>query len=456
MKYDLTSVISSIIKAKGEDIIDRPDEFMRVLEASAPDTKDYAPTIYAALVNGAVMMIAQAKNDDSIGQTNAVKIAIEILINEANADKDMAIEVSVSFAAAFGYVFGEEKSESQLIEDAKAHITKNEFAEAIKLLNTLDAKGNKEAAFLLANIYYKGIGTGISYKKAIAYLEKAGTPDALNMLARMYVDGNGCTKDYSKAVSLWEKAAGMGSYTAEYQLAMIYMNGILGVKADMNKAVMYIKSAAGKGFAPAIKALNALPKEHKAVTAEEIKELEALADSGDIKAVYKLANCYFKGDGVRQSKAKAIELYTRAAQLGHFASMIALITRYTMDSGIVPCWSCAKYWYDKAKAVSSDKLTAIHPDLVKGEELYNKVPKNAKNKRERYEEAAKLGYITAYTAIGKMYKVKSKAIPYLKLASDAGDTEAVELLLTMLDDTSEKEHYTKLLEYLNNVIEAVK
>lgn len=455
MKYDLTSVISSILNAKGEDIIDRPDEFIRVLEASAPDTKDYIPTIYAALVNGAVMMIAQAKNDDAVGQTNAVKIAIEILINEANADKDKAIEVSVSFAAAFGYVFGEKKSESQLIEDAKAHIAKSEFAEAIKLLNTLDTKGNKEAAFLLANIYYKGIGTGISYKKAIAYLERAGTPEALNMLARMYVDGNGCTKDYAKAIRLWEKAADMGSYTAEYQLAMIYMNGILGVKADMKRAVAYIKSAATKGFAPALKALNALPKEHKTLTAGEIRELEALADSGDIKAVYKLANCYFKGDGVSQSKSKAVELYTRAAREGHFASMIALVTRYTMDSDIIPCWSCASYWYDKAKSISAEKLAAIHPDLVKGEELYNKVPKTAKNKRERYEEAAKLGYITAYTAIGKMYKVKAKAISYLKLASDAGDIEAVELLLTMLDDTNEKEHYTKLLEYLKNATEAV-
>ena len=127
MKYDLTSVISSIIKAKGEDIIDRPDEFLRVLLASAPDTEPLAPTIYAALVNGAVMMIAQGKNDDAVGQTNSVKIAIEILINEAGADKDKAIEVAVSFAAALGYVFGEEKSDTQLIEDAKAHIQKKEY-----------------------------------------------------------------------------------------------------------------------------------------------------------------------------------------------------------------------------------------------------------------------------------------------------------------------------------------
>ncbi|MBE6574157.1 MAG: sel1 repeat family protein [Ruminococcaceae bacterium] len=451
MKYDLTSVISSIIKAKGEDIIDRPDEFIRVLEASAPDTKDYVPTIYAALLNGAVMMIAQAKNDDAIGQTNAVKIAIEILINESNADKDMAIEVSVSFATAFGYVFGEEKSEAQLIEDAKAHISKQEYKEAIKLLNTLDAKGNREAAFLLANIYYKGIGTGVSYKKAISYLEKADTPDALNMLARMYVDGNGCTKDYSKAISLWEKAAKLGSYTAEYQLAMIYMNGILGVKADIKKAVAYIKSSASKGFAPAIKALNALPKEHKATNTDEISELEILSNNGDVKATYKLANCYFKGDGVKQNKSIAVELYTKSAKLGHFASMIALITRYTMDSDIVPCWTLAKYWYDEAKSFSKEKLAVIHPDLIKGEELYLKVPKTAKNKRERYEEAAKLGYITAYTEIGKMYKIKAKAIPYLKLAADAGDLEAIELLLPMLEDSEEVDRYTKLQHYINSI-----
>lgn len=452
MKYDLTSVISSIIKAKGEDIIDRPDEFMRVLLASAPDTEPLAPTIYAALVNGAVMMIAQGKNDDAVGQTNSVKIAIEILINEAGADKDKAIEVAVSFAAALGYVFGEEKSDTQLIEDAKAHIQKKEYDEAIKLLNGLDAKGNSDAAFLLANIYYNGIGVPVSYKKTISFLEKAKTPDSINMLARLYAEGKGCTKDTKKAVSLWEEAASLGSATAEYQLGAIYLNGILGIKADIKKATAYIKSSAKKGFAPAQKALSALPKEHTALTVDEISELEEASNKGDIKAAYSLANAYFKGDGVLQSKTKAIELYTKAANDGHFPSMVALITRYTIDASIVPVWTAAKYWYEKAKSTNKAKLNVIHPDLITGEELYLKVPKTAKNKRERYEEAAKKGYVTAYTEIGKMYKIDSKAVPYLKLAADRGDKEALELLIPKLTDQKESEAYQKLLDYVNTVV----
>ncbi|MBR5515381.1 MAG: sel1 repeat family protein [Clostridia bacterium] len=455
MKYDLSLILSSIISAKGEDIIDRPKDFLRVLCASAPDAKYYAPVIEAALVNGAVMMIAQAKNDDSIGQTNAVKIAIEILMNEAGIDKDRAIEVSVAFAAAFGYVFGEEKSEQQLIEDAKAHISKKEYAEAIKLLNSLDAKNNADARFLLANIYYNGIGVPVSYKKAIAFLEKSQNADSLNMLARIYAEGKGCTKNNAKAIEIWEKAAALGSAVAEYQLGAIYLNGILGVKTDIKKASDYIKSSAKKGFSPAQKALVALPREHRELSENEISQLEALSDGGDIKATYSLANAYFKGDGVLQSKAKAIELYTKAAKEGHFASMVVLITRYTMDASIIPVWSAALYWYEKAKAVNKDKLAAIHTELVHGEELFKKVPKTAKNKREHYEEAAKKGYITAYTEIGKMYKTNSKAIPYLKSAADRGDKEALELLIPMLTDEKEIESYTKLLNYVNSTLEVL-
>lgn len=452
MKYDLASVISSIINAKGEDIIDRTDEFMRVLTVSAPDCKSYAPAIEAALVNGAVMMIAQAKNDDAIGQTNAAKIAIEILINEADIDKDTAIEVCVAFGTAFGYVFGGEKTEAQLIEDAKAHISKKEYEEAVKLLNTLDAKNNSEAQYLLANIYYNGIGVPVSYKKAIAYLERSGNADSLNMLARLYVEGKGCTKNNTKAIELWQKAAQLGSPAAEYQLGVIYLNGILGVKTDIKKAVAYIRSSAKKGFAPAQKALSALPKEHTALSQDEIAELEALSDNGDIKSTYSLANAYFKGDGVLQSKNKAIELYTKAAKEAHFASMIVLITRYTMDADITPAWSVAKYWYEKAKSIDRAKLAAIHPDLMKGEELFLSVPKTAKNKRERYEEAAKAGYITAYTAIAKMYRANDKALPYLKSAADAGDKDALELLISKLTDETEKESYQKLLDYVNSIL----
>ncbi|MBR4881215.1 MAG: sel1 repeat family protein, partial [Clostridia bacterium] len=426
MNHYLASAITSIIDAKGENIIDNKEEFMRIFTASTKGCEDISEAVRTALVTGAVDIVAQAKNDDNLGQENATRIAIEILMAEGYGKED-AINVATAFGIAFGFSYGKEKTEDQLLEDAYAHITKQEYEEAIKLLKHLTAKNNSGAYLLMGEMHYNGIGTPKSYKKAIECFEKADNGDAYSKLAVMYAYGYGCDKNFAKAMEYWDKGAKLGNSVCEYQLAMVYLNGIAGIAKDIVKASAYIKSAASKGFAPAQKALSVLPKEYTEKTDAEITELEKAINEGDVKALYTLANCYFKGDGVPQSKSKAIDLYTEAAKNGHLPSQLVLITRYTMDKDIPKAWSVAEYWYNKA-AVNKAKLSALHTELVKGEELYHSIPKNAKNKRERYEEAGKLGYISAYTAIAKMYRGGEKALPWLELAAEAGDIEALELI----------------------------
>ena len=449
MNHYLTSAITSIIDAKGENIIDNREAFMNIFTASTIGCEDICPAIEIALATGAVMIIAQAKNDDNEGQENATKIAIKILMSEGVA-KDTAINVATSFGVAFGYSYGKEKTDDQLLEDAYAHVAKKEYDEAIKLVKYLMTKGDSGAYLLMGELHYGGVGTPKSYKKAIECFEKAASGDAYSKLAVMYAYGYGCDKSFAKAIEYWNKGADMGNAVCEYQLAMVYLNGIAGIAKDIAKASGYIKSAASKGFAPATKALAALPKEYTEKTDAEIKALEADAANGDIKATYTLANCYFKGDGVPQSKVKAVELYTDAAKKGHFPSQLVLITRYTMDKDIPKAWSVAEYWYNKASA-NKAKLSALHTELVRGEELFNSVPKTAKNKRERYEEAGKLGYIPAYTAIARMYRGGEKALPWLTLAADAGDIEALELMLKR--DEIDRDRYQRIYDYVNNLLE---
>ncbi|MBR6514131.1 MAG: sel1 repeat family protein [Clostridia bacterium] len=449
MNHYLASAITSIIDAKGENIIDNKEEFMNILTASTKGLGDITEAVRVALITGAVDIVAQAKNDDNIGQENATRIAIEILMAEGFS-KDDAIDVATAFGTAFGFSYGKEKTEDQLLEDAYAHISKQEYDAAVKLLKQLIAKNNSDAYLLMGELYYNGIGVSKSYKKAIECFEKSATGDAYSKLAVMYAYGYGCDKNFTKAMEYWNKGAELGNAVCEYQLAMVYMNGISGTAKDISKAAAYIKSSAAKGFSPAQKALSALPREYTEKTEAEITELEKAANGGDVKAIYTLANCYFKGDGVPQSKFKATELYTEAAKRDHFPSQLALITRYTMDNDIPKAWSVAEYWYNKASA-NKDKLRTIHAELVRGEELFNAVPKNVKNKRERYEEAGKLGYISAYTAIAKMYRGGEKALPWLEIAAAAGDIEALELIMKRNDtDTT---GYQKIYEYVKGLME---
>ena len=449
MNHYLASALTSIINAKGENIIDSKENFINIFTASTKGCEDIIPVIDLALATGAAMIIAQAKNDDNEGQENATKIAIEILMSEG-VSKDDAINVATSFGVAFGFSYGKEKTDDQLLEDAYAHVSKQEYEEAIKLLRYLMSKDISGAYLLMGELHYSGIGTPKSYKKAIDCFEKSACGDAYSKLAVMYAYGYGCDKSFSKAMEYWNKGAELGNAVCEYQLAMVYMNGISGTSKDIAKAASYIKSAASKGFAPAVKAMSALPREYTEKTEAEISELEKSATNGDIKAIYSLANCYFKGDGVPQNKSKAVDLYTEAAKCDHLPSQLVLITRYTMDKDIPKAWSVAEHWYNKASG-NKAKLSALHTELVKGEELYHSIPKNAKNKRERYEEAGKLGYIPAYTAIAKMYRGGEKALPWLILAAEAGDVEALELLLKRED--VDKSKYQQVYEYVKSVLE---
>lgn len=448
MNHYLASALTSIIAVKGENVIDNKEVFMSIFTASTKGCEDIAPAIDIALATGAVMIIAQAKNDDNEGQENATRIAIEILMSEG-VSKDDAINIATAFGVAFGFSYGKEKTEAQLLEDAYAHVSKQEYEEAIKLLKYLIAKGNKNAYLLMGEMHYNGVGTPKSYKKAIDCFEKSSCGDGYSKLAVMYAYGYGCDKSFAKAMEYWNMGAELGNAVCEYQLAMVYMNGISGIAKDMTKAASYIKSAASKGFTPAVKAMSTLPKEYTEKTETEIITLENAASNGDVKAIYSLANCYFKGDGIPQSKTKAVDLYTDAAKKGHLPSQLVLITRYTMDKDIPRAWSVAEYWYNKASA-NKAKLNALHIELVRGEELYHSVPKNAKNKRERYEEAGKLGYIPAYTAIAKMYRGGEKALPWLILAADAGDIEALELILKRDDIDNAK--YNSIYEYVTKLM----
>ncbi len=445
MNHYLASAITSIIDAKGENIIDNKDEFIRVFTLSTKGCEDIVPVLNIAIATGAVMIIAQAKNDDNEGQENATKIAIQILLSEG-ISTDMAIDVATAFGIAFGYTYGKEKTEAQLLENAKAHVTKQEYPQALKILKQLIAGGNKDALLFMGELHYNGIGTPKSYKKAIECFERSECGDGYSKLAIMYVYGYGCDESFERALEYWDKGAELGNAVCEYQLAMVYLNGISGVKKDISKAAEYIKSAANKGFAPAVKALSTLPKKYTEKTQAEIEELEKAEDA---KSLYTLGNCYFKGDGVPQNKSKAIDCYTKAAKRGHFASQVALITRYTMDNDIPKAWSVAEHWY----RMSTDKarIAIVHPGIVKGEELFNSVPKTAKNKRERYEEAGKLGYIPAYTAIAKMYRDGEKALPWLTVAAEHGDVEALELILKRVDVDTEK--YQKIYDYVIGILE---
>ena len=79
-------------------------------------------------------------------------------------------------------------------------------------------------------------------------LAKQGVADAQYNLGVMYGEGLGVPQDYAKAVRWWRKAAEQGHATAQYNLGVAYHNGE-GVPQNYAQAHMWYNLAASR-FSP--------------------------------------------------------------------------------------------------------------------------------------------------------------------------------------------------------------
>ena len=107
-------------------------------------------------------------------------------------------------------------------------------------------RGNAEAQFEVALMYYHGDGVKQDYKKAREYFEKAAAQNngnALVLLGGMYNLGAGVKQDDKKAREYYEKAAAQNNGYALGFLGLMYSNGT-GVKQDKKKGREYLEKAA--------------------------------------------------------------------------------------------------------------------------------------------------------------------------------------------------------------------
>lgn len=95
------------------------------------------------------------------------------------------------------------------LSDAQRASEMGNYAKAVKLLKPLAAKGNAEAQFKLATLYYSGRGTSTSFKEAARLYRlsaEQGHVVAQSNLATMYYWGEGVPKNYVMA-HMWKNLA---------------------------------------------------------------------------------------------------------------------------------------------------------------------------------------------------------------------------------------------------------
>jgi len=136
-------------------------------------------------------------------------------------------------------------------------------------------------------------------------------------------------EDYKKAFVSCTEAAEQSNSNAQYNLGVMYMNGI-GVVQDYAEAVRWYKLA---------------------------------AEQGDSAAQYNLGLLYADGTGVVQDYAEATRWYKLAAEQGDADAQTALGVAYANGTGVVQDYVTAHMWYNLSAAETGGKATE-NRDLI--------------------------------------------------------------------------------------------
>lgn len=137
--------------------------------------------------------------------------------------------------------------------------------------------GHTGAAWLLANLYDKGVG-GVAKDDGKAYeyylqAARGGQPEAALRLGLIYLEGNeqiGLKRNYVEAMKSFEVAALARRADAQYHVGMLHRNG-LGVPVDRTEGLRWIIMSAKKRYAPALTELGRIYFEGEGVTADRLQ-----------------------------------------------------------------------------------------------------------------------------------------------------------------------------------------
>ena len=271
-------------------------------------------------------------------------------------------------------------------------------------------------------------------KYILEVISRSGLPDASLLLGKHYFSGRFYDKDYKKAFKYFQTAAkGEEILQSEPRLwiAWCYEHG-LGVEKDVEQAEKLYSIAQEKehnidlcNFATALMNGSDGLKRNRARAADLYRRA---AENKMPEAVLAYAICNEKGNGVPADGKKALELYHLALDLGTEIAPYHLGRMYRDGIGTSVDFKKAIHYY-KMAAERGYQNTYYQMALLFHRRSDS--PDNMKKALELYEKAAEGGNANAFTALGEFYflgkQVKqdfAKAKEYFTEAANMGEPRA--------------------------------
>lgn len=173
-----------------------------------------------------------------------------------------------------------------------------------------------------------------------------GVGQAQYNLALMYLEGKGGPKDIRGGRELLRKAAAQGLSLAQNKLGDLYWE-----ESNFPKAKEWYERAALLDDSFALNSLGVMYDEGLGVVPDPIRARDYFARAskkGHHQAHFNLAEMYYRGRGGAQDLRRARELYLKAASQGHAGAQNMLGLMYYLGEGGETEIRLAKSWWEKA------------------------------------------------------------------------------------------------------------
>lgn len=159
------------------------------------------------------------------------------------------------------------------------------------------------------------------------------------------------SKDYVRALSRFEKAAQMGHITAQFNVGLMYFNGV-GTDVNKTEALKWYMKAAEQGHTKAQCRCGMMYANGYGTAKDDAAALmwyQKAAEQGDADGYNKMGAIYELGlYGIPKDKVKALKWYEMAAEKGHGHAQLHCAVEYLVGETVPKDLNKALMWAQKA------------------------------------------------------------------------------------------------------------
>ncbi|EFC37816.1 predicted protein [Naegleria gruberi] len=251
--------------------------------------------------------------------------------------------------------------------------------------------GYNKGKHLVGYCYKEGLGVDIDYKKSMEWFVDAansGIPLSAFEVASLYIAGQGCELNVMEALQWALKAA--SSVERDIPRAKEMVGKIYLFQKDYEKSLEWLTKASEYNLPESRHWLGWMYLNGTGVVQNYKKARELFELSQNSESCFRLGSIYEMGLGVPIDKEKALEWFTKAADMGHKSA------QYMTGLILLENKEYSKAYEYLLKAANQNEANAMH--LV-GEMLRDGckgVPKNASESERWLKKAEKAGYNLNY------------------------------------------------------------